>query len=69
MFARTAFFFSCLKVRKQTKTLFRIKSSETNFVANKLKHVFAKIERQKCSLVTKRRKQRNLAEDKQKRYF
>ena len=44
-------------------------SKQPNFVANKPKHVFGKIERQKCSLVTKPRKQRNLGEDKQKRYF
>ena len=43
-------------------------SKQPNFVAKK-PHVFGKIECQKYSLVTKRRKQCNLAEHKQKRYF
>ena len=39
------------------------------FRSEQMKTWFGKIERQKCSLVTKPRKQRNLGEDKQKRYF
>ena len=44
-------------------------SKQPNFVAKKPRHVFGKIECQKYSLVTKRRKQCNLAEHKQKCYF
>ena len=44
-------------------------SKQPNFVANKLRHVFGKIECQKYSLVTKPRKQSNLAEDKQNFIF
>ena len=44
-------------------------SKQPNFVANKSQHVFGKIECQKYSLVTKPRKQCNLAEDKQNFIF
>ena len=44
-------------------------SKQPNFAANKPQNVFGKIECQEYSLLTKPRKQCNLAEDKQKRYF
>ena len=44
-------------------------SKQPNFVAKKPQHVFGKIECQKYSLVTKPRKQCNLAEDKQNFIF
>ena len=45
-------------INVEAKTLFFgiLISKQPNFVANKRKHVFGKIERQRCSLVEKPRK-------------